>query len=69
MVPGFGYLLVTRRPSRAYGHCDKIKEAKADSASSVRCALCGFEMKGWRLFIGRKRVPEMGRVRIPKVVR
>jgi hypothetical protein len=32
-------------------------------------AVCGYRLKGWRLILGRKRVPEIRWGRIPKVFR
>jgi len=33
------------------------------------CAFCGYRLRGWRLFLGGKRAPEMPDGRMPKVFR
>jgi hypothetical protein len=33
------------------------------------CSVCGYRLKGWRLILGRKRVPDMRWARILNVLR
>ena len=33
------------------------------------CAVCGYQLRGWRLILGRKREPEVRYGRMPKVFR
>jgi C4-type Zn-finger protein len=33
------------------------------------CSVCGYQLRGWRLILGRKRPAEVYRSRMPKVFR